>query len=96
MLLGVCRLWGAGFVVQGTRLAVLCLRARVLGGCCGLLGVCGAWVWCGGASCPGPPFLLGGLGGGCAVGFWGGAPWCGLCGVLLVVCWWVLRWVGWL
>ena len=45
MLLGVCRLWGAGFVVQGTRLAVLCLRARVLG-------VCGAWVWCGGASCP--------------------------------------------
>ena len=42
------------------------------------------------------PSCWGGLGGGCAVGFWGGAPWCGLCGVLLVVCWWVLRWVGWL
>ena len=109
MLLGVCRLWGAGFVVQGTRLAVLCLRARVLGGCCGLLGVCGAWVWCGWASCPvllwgwvrvrvlrACAFSCCGLGGGCAVGFWGGAPWCGLCGVLLVVCWWVLRWVGWL
>ena len=84
----VCGWW---FVVQGTRLAVLCLRARVLG-------ACGAWVWCGWASCP--VFLTccvgGGWGGGGAVGFWGGAPWCGLCGVLLVVCWWVLRWVGWL
>ena len=48
----VCGWW---FVVQGTRLAVLCLRARVLG-------ACGAWVWCGWASCPGPPFLLGGVG----------------------------------
>ena len=53
-------------------------------------------VWLG--VLPGLPYLLcgGGWGGGCAVGFWGGAPWCGLCGVLLVVCWWVLRWVGWL
>ena len=95
MLLGVCRLWGAGFVVQGTRLAVLCLRARVLGV------VVAFWVLVRGCGVVGRPARVlpscwGGLGGGCAVGFWGGAPWCGLCGVLLVVCWWVLRWVGWL
>ena len=57
--------------------------------------VCVGVVWWG--VLPGSSLLVGGgLGGGCAVGFWGGAPWCGLCGVLLVVCWWVLRWVGWL
>ena len=96
MLLGVCRLWGAGFVVQGTRLAVLCLRARVLGGCCGLLGVCGARVWCGWASCPGPPFLLGGVGvGGVLSGSGAVRP-----GVACVVsCWWCAGgccggWVG--
>ena len=88
---------GAGFVVQGTRLAVLCLRVRVPWG---LLWPSGG-LWCVGVVwlgvLPGSSLLVGGgWGGGCAVGFWGGAPWCGLCGVLLVVCWWVLRWVGWL
>ena len=89
----VCGWW---FVVQGTRLAVLCLRARVLGGCCGLLGVCGAWVWCGWASCPGPPFLLGGgWVGGVLSGSGAVRP-----GVACVVfCWWCAGgccggWVG--
>ena len=70
--------------------------------CCAVLACAGpGGLWCAGVVwlgvLPGSSLLVGGgLGGGCAVGFWGGAPWCGLCGVLLVVCWWVLRWVGWL
>ena len=110
MLLGVCRLWGAGFVVQGTRLAVLCLRVRVPWGVvvafwgsvvrgCGVVGRPARvllWGWVRVRVLRACAFSCCGLGGGCAVGFWGGAPWCGLCGVLLVVCWWVLRWVGWL
>ena len=83
----VCGWW---FVVQGTRLAVLCLRARVLG-------ACGAWVWCGWASCPVFfSLVVGGVGvGGVLSGSGAVRP-----GVACVVsCWWCAGgccggWVG--
>ena len=94
---GVCRLWVLGLWCRGRVLLCCACACGFLGG---LLWPSGG-LWCVGVVwlgvLPGSSLLVGGgWGGGCAVGFWGGAPWCGLCGVLLVVCWWVLRWVGWL